>query len=121
MKWFGGPGLEAIKHPGLSNYLLQKAKRPPALGPHLSLASEGGPRLRGLSKWVISRVISRVTPFRVLITLLITHLLSPLGLQAGSRGIAGQVAGSLGVFLKFKVQGIGCFVDHSYQKPEFLT
>ena len=37
-------------------------------------------RLRGLSKSVISRVI---TPFRVLITLLITHLLSPLGLQAG--------------------------------------
>ena len=36
---------------------------------------------RGLSKSVISRVILRVTPFRVLITLLITHLLSPLGLQ----------------------------------------
>ena len=28
----------------------------------------------------ISRVIFRVTPFRVLITLLITYLLSPLGL-----------------------------------------
>ena len=39
-------------------------------------------RPRGLSKSVISRVISRVTPFRVLTTLLITHLLSPLGLQA---------------------------------------
>ena len=38
-------------------------------------------RPRGLSKWVISRVIIRVTPFRVLITLLITHILSPLGLQ----------------------------------------
>ena len=38
-------------------------------------------RPRGLSKWVISRVIIRVTPFKVLITLLITHLLSPLGLQ----------------------------------------
>ena len=39
----------------------------------------GGPR--GLSKSVISRVIIKVTPFRVLITLLITYLLSPLGLQ----------------------------------------
>ena len=38
-------------------------------------------RPRGLSKSVISRVIIGVTPFRVLITLLITHLLSPLGLQ----------------------------------------
>ena len=36
---------------------------------------------RGLSKSVVSRVIIRVTPFRVLITLLITHLLSSLGLQ----------------------------------------
>ena len=35
----------------------------------------------GLTKSVISKVIIRVTPFRVLITLLITHLLSPLGLQ----------------------------------------
>ena len=38
-------------------------------------------RPRGLSKSVISRAIIRLTPFRVLITLLITHLLSPLGLQ----------------------------------------
>ena len=38
-------------------------------------------RLRGLAKSVISRVIIRETPFRVLITLLITHLLSPLNLQ----------------------------------------
>ena len=37
-------------------------------------------RCRGLSKSVISRVILGVTPFRVLITLLITCLLSPLGL-----------------------------------------
>ena len=32
---------------------------------------------------VISRVIIRVTPFRVLITLLLTYLLSPLPLQVG--------------------------------------
>ena len=32
----------------------------------------------------ISRVIIRVTPFRALITLLITYLLSPLPLQVGS-------------------------------------
>ena len=38
-------------------------------------------RPRGLSKSVISRVRIRVTPSRVLITLLITYLLSPLGLQ----------------------------------------
>ena len=36
-----------------------------------------------LSKSVISRVIIGVTPFRVLINLLITYLLSPLGLQVG--------------------------------------
>ena len=35
----------------------------------------------GLSKFVISRVIIRVTPFRALINLLITYLLSPLPLQ----------------------------------------
>ena len=40
-------------------------------------------RPRRLSKSVVSRVIIRVTPFRVLITLLITHLLSPVGLQVG--------------------------------------
>ena len=39
-------------------------------------------RPKGLSKWAISRVIIRVTPFGVLMTLLITHLLSPLGLQS---------------------------------------
>ena len=33
----------------------------------------------------ISRVIIRVTPFRVLRTLLMTHLPSPLGLQVGGR------------------------------------
>ena len=38
-------------------------------------------RPRGLSKSVVSRVIVRVAPFRVLITLLTTHLLSPLDLQ----------------------------------------
>ena len=38
-------------------------------------------RPRGLSKEIRSRVIVRVTPFRVPITLLITYLLSPLDLQ----------------------------------------
>ena len=38
-------------------------------------------RPRRLSKSVISRVRIRVTPSRVLITLLITYLLSPLSLQ----------------------------------------
>ena len=37
----------------------------------------------GLSKLVISRVIIRVTPFRALITLLITYVLRPLPLQVG--------------------------------------
>ena len=43
----------------------------------------------------------RVTPFRVLITLLITHLLSPLGLQVWvSEGLSGWVWGfrGLGVY-----------------------
>ena len=43
------------------------------------LGYDGGSRGRGKS--VISRVIIRATPFGVLITLLVTHLLSPLGLQ----------------------------------------
>ena len=38
-------------------------------------------RARGLSKAFISTVISGVAPFRVVITLLITYLLSPLPLQ----------------------------------------
>ena len=46
-------------------------------------------RPRGLSKSVISRVIIRVAPFRVLITLLITRLLSPLSLQVGF-GLSGS-------------------------------
>ena len=40
-------------------------------------------RPRGRSKSVISRFIIKVAPFRILTTLLITHLLSPLGLQVG--------------------------------------
>ena len=43
--------------------------------------SYGTWRARGLRKSFISRVIIGVTPFRVLITLLITYLLSPLPLQ----------------------------------------
>ena len=46
---------------------------------------------RGLSKLVISRVIIRVTPFRPLITLLITYLLSPLPLQVGFRAAADRL------------------------------
>ena len=38
-------------------------------------------RPRGLSKWVISRVISTLNGATLIITLLITDLLSPLGLQ----------------------------------------
>ena len=37
---------------------------------------------------VISRVIIRVTPFRALITLLITYLLSPLPLQVAVLEVA---------------------------------
>ena len=47
-------------------------------GPTKRDVLEGG---RGLSKLVISRVIIRITPFRALITLLVTCLLSPLPLQ----------------------------------------
>ena len=50
-----------------------------------------------LVRKVISRVIIGVTPFRVLITRLITYLLSPLPLQAG---FSGSVQGSLRVPLK---------------------
>ena len=40
-------------------------------------------RPRGLSKSVISRVVFGLTPFRVVIALLMTYLLSSLGLQVG--------------------------------------
>ena len=61
-----------------------------------------------LVRKVISRVIIGVTPFRVLITRLITYLLSPLPLQAGfsgsplplQAGFSGSVQGSLRVPLK---------------------
>ena len=46
---------------------------------HVYALMLGGPR--GLSKLVISRVMIGVNAFRVPITLLITYLLSPLGLQ----------------------------------------
>ena len=45
---------------------------------------------------VISRVIVRVTPFRALITLLVTYLLSPLPLQVGSRVLGIQAGGIFG-------------------------
>ena len=38
-------------------------------------------RPRGLSKWVISRVISTLNGVTLITTLIITDLLSPLGLQ----------------------------------------
>ena len=41
-------------------------------------------RPRGLSKWVISRVISTLNGVTLVITLLITDLLSPLGLQVSA-------------------------------------
>ena len=48
------------------------------------IARQGDPTLkdqwRGLSKEVLNRVIIGVTPFRVLIPLCITYLLSPLTL-----------------------------------------
>ena len=53
---------------------------------------------------VISRVIIGVTPFRVLITLLITYLLSPLPLQVGFRVRLFVVFKSFGV-LGFLVLG----------------
>ena len=40
-------------------------------------------RPRGLSKWVISRVISTLNGVILIITLLITDLVSPPGLQVG--------------------------------------
>ena len=52
---------------------------------------------------VISRVIIRVTPFRALITLLITYLLSLLPLQVGGLGL--QV---------FRVQGVWYTCDFRY-------
>ena len=50
-----------------------------SLRPAMSILATWRPR--GLSKWVISRVISTVNGVTLIITLLITELLSPLGLQ----------------------------------------
>ena len=44
---------------------------------------------------VISRVIIRVSPFRALITLLITYLLSPLPLQVQPNPQGGQNSGNV--------------------------
>ena len=55
-------------------------------------------RPRGLSKWVISRVISTLNGVTLIITLLITDLLSPLGLQVvlnPKRSSQDQHAGNL--------------------------
>ena len=49
-------------------------------------------RPRGLSKWVISRVIRTRNGVTPMITLLITDLLSPLGLQVGGFRICGFCA-----------------------------
>ena len=69
-------------------------------------------RPRGLSKSAISRVIIRVTPFRVLITLLITHLLCPLGLQVASTEFS-----PCGQFAKFRsLFWIPKIVRHPYIK-----
>ena len=66
-------------------------------------------RARGLSKSFISRVIIGVTPFRVLITLLITYLLSPLPLQVVSRGLGLKSLGvwGLGVLVLRGFRGLG--------------
>ena len=56
---------------------------------HVASPTLGRPCVRGarvyleLSKLVISRVVIGVTPFKVLMPLLITYLLSPLPLQVG--------------------------------------
>ena len=44
-------------------------------------------RPRGLRKWGISRVVSTLSGDALIITLLITDLLSPLGLQVGEATI----------------------------------
>ena len=54
---------------------------------------------------VIRRVIIRLTPFRALITLLITYLLSPLPLQVGFENVS-SVQG-FGVFRAYTGLGLG--------------
>ena len=57
---------------------------------------------------VISRVIIRVTPFKALITLLITYLLSPREVSVRDKGLERVAACSVVVLLKvfvFKVYG----------------
>ena len=56
---------------------------------NLPEASTG--RCRGLSKSFISRDIIRATPFRALINLLITYLLSPLPLQVALKGFGPHI------------------------------
>ena len=70
-------------------------------------------RRRGLSKSGTSMVIHifGVTPFRGLITLLITYLLSPLGPQVGNpealwQGMGVGAGAGLGLELKLTVEGV---------------
>ena len=74
------PPLSALRVQ-VSPYL--EGRGSPRESPWVSLGSQNS-YLKGggeFSKLAISRVIIRVTPFRALITLLITYLLSPLPLQ----------------------------------------
>ena len=64
---------------------------------------------KGLSKWVISRVIIGVTPFRVLITLLIICLLSPLPLQVVCMSTVKAGLGDKGGIDPLKAEGAADF------------
>ena len=63
---------------------------------------------------VISRVVIRVSKFRARITLLITYLLSPLPLQAGSCFLTGSEGVSILASERFVEGGMRDFVQFSF-------
>ena len=88
------PGPERFHHPSTWCWGYTSPKRLKATYP--APKSNTGPvylKGQGLIKLVISRVIIRVTPFRALITLLITYLLSPLPLKVDFKVSSFEVQG----------------------------
>ena len=75
-------------------------------------------RPRGLSKWVISRVISTLNGVSLIITLLITDLLSPLGLQVWVPPDPTARSMQKLVFLSFG--HVGKMSGHLFRAPEVL-
>ena len=70
---------------------------------------------------VISRVIIRVTPFRALITLLITYLLSPLPLQVRVKAPSSKGSGPFDPFPSRTTGKSACTRTSGASKPRGIA